>query len=152
MKQVKIQIPSLVENIRVVESFIDNSKDTFHIEDDIYGNIMVAVTEAVNNAIRHGNKFDKDKNVYLSLFVDPDRIKFEVEDEGQGFDYTNLIDPTAPENLENPGGRGIFLIRHLADEVEFYKDGRNVQLTFLLSTPSEATEADQDAASTSYQA
>jgi len=150
MKQVKIQIPSLVENIRVVESFIDNSKDTFHIEDDIYGNIMVAVTEAVNNAIRHGNKFDKDKNVYLSLFVDSDRVKFEVEDEGQGFDYTNLIDPTAPENLENPGGRGIFLIRHLADEVEFSKDGRCVQLTFLLSTPSESAGADHST-STNYQ-
>ena len=137
MKQVKIQIPSLVENIRVVESFIDNSKDTFHIEDDIYGNIMVAVTEAVNNAIRHGNKFDKDKNVFLSLQVDTDRVKFEVEDQGEGFDYTNLLDPTAPENIENPGGRGIFLIRHLADEVEFQKDGRNVQLTFLLPTSQE---------------
>ena len=136
MKQVKIQIPSLVENIRVVESFIDNSKDTFHIEDDIYGNIMVAVTEAVNNAIRHGNKFDKDKNVFLSLSVDQNLVKFEIEDEGTGFDYTNLIDPTAPENLENPGGRGIFLIRHLADEVEFRKDGRNVQLTFMLPTTS----------------
>ncbi|UOQ54135.1 ATP-binding protein [Hymenobacter cellulosivorans] len=140
MKQVKIQIPSLVENIRVVESFIDNSKDTFHIEDDIYGNIMVAVTEAVNNAIRHGNKFDKDRNVYLSLYVDKDRVKFEVEDEGEGFDYTDLLDPTAPENLENPGGRGIFLIRHLADEVEFTKDGRNVQLTFLLA-PAETDES-----------
>lgn len=141
MKQVKIQIPSLVENIRVVESFIDNSKDTFHIDDDIYGNIMVAVTEAVNNAIRHGNKFDKDKNVFLSLFVEPDRVKFEIEDEGTGFDYTNLSDPTAPENLENPGGRGIFLIRHLADEVEFQKEGRHVQLTFMLPAPS--TEAEQ---------
>ncbi len=70
--------------------------------------------------------------------MDPDRVRFEVEDEGQGFDYTNLIDPTAPENLENPGGRGIFLrIRHLADEVEFNKEGRNVQLTFMLSSPSE---------------
>jgi serine/threonine-protein kinase RsbW len=132
MKQVKIQIPSLVENIRVVESFIDNSKETFHIEDDIYGNIMVAVTEAVNNAIRHGNKFDKDKNVLLSLSVDNDRVTFEIEDQGPGFDYTNLLDPTAPENLENPGGRGIFLIRHLADEVEFTKDGRKVELTFFL--------------------
>lgn len=141
MKQVKIQIPSLVENIRVVESFIDNSKDAFQIEDDIYGNIMVAVTEAVNNAIRHGNKFDKDKNVYLSLYVSPDRVTFEVEDEGQGFDYTNLIDPTAPENLENPGGRGIFLIRHLADEVEFRKEGRNVQLTFLLPTATPGSDA-----------
>ncbi|RYU78605.1 ATP-binding protein [Hymenobacter persicinus] len=139
MKQVKIQVPSLVENIRVVESFIDNSKETFHIEDDIYGNIMVAVTEAVNNAIRHGNKFDKDKNVYLSLYVNKDRVKFEVEDEGDGFDYDNLLDPTAPENLENPGGRGIFLIRHLADEVEFNKDGRNVQLTFFLA-PTTADE------------
>ena len=149
MKQVKIQIPSLVENIRVVESFIDNSKDTFHIEDDIYGNIMVAVTEAVNNAIRHGNKFDKDKNVFLSLFVDQDRVKFEIEDEGTGFDYTNLIDPTAPENLENRGGRGIFLIRHLADEVEFTKDGRNVQLTFMLPTPSSSETALNNANSAS---
>ncbi|MBG8554555.1 MULTISPECIES: ATP-binding protein [Hymenobacter] len=146
MKQVKIQIPSLVENIRVVESFIDNSKDTFHIEDDIYGNIMVAVTEAVNNAIRHGNKFDRDKNVHLSLQVDANRVKFEVEDQGPGFDYTNLIDPTAPENLENPGGRGIFLIRHLADEVEFSKDGRNVQLTFFL-TPEGADSATASEAS-----
>jgi serine/threonine-protein kinase RsbW len=132
MKQVKIQIPSLVENIRVVESFIDNSKDTFQIEDDIYGNIMVAVTEAVNNAIRHGNKFDKDKNVYLSLYVNPNQLKFEIEDEGTGFDFNNLDDPTSPENLENPGGRGIFLIRHLADEVEFSKDGRRLELTFAL--------------------
>ena len=140
MKQVKIQIPSLVENIRVVESFIDNSKDTFHIEDDIYGNIMVAVTEAVNNAIRHGNKFDKDKNVYLSLYVKPDQLKFEIEDEGSGFNYDNLEDPTAPENLENPGGRGIFLIRHLADEVEFSKDGRRVELTFILTPAPGTTE------------
>jgi serine/threonine-protein kinase RsbW len=143
MKQVKIQIPSLVENIRVVESFIDNSKDTFQIEDDIYGNIMVAVTEAVNNAIRHGNKFDKDKNVYLSLYVNPNQLKFEIEDEGTGFDYNNLDDPTAPENLENPGGRGIFLIRHLADEVEFSKDGRRLELTFALhpGTPETVEQA-----------
>ena len=138
MKQVKIQIPSLVENIRVVESFIDNSKDTFEIEDDIYGNIMVAVTEAVNNAIRHGNKFDKDKNVYLSLYVEPDHLKFEIEDEGEGFSYDNLDDPTAPENLENPGGRGIFLIRHLADAVEFSKEGRRIELTFQLHPAAEA--------------
>lgn len=144
MKQVKIQIPSLVENIRVVESFIDNSKDTFQIEDDIYGNIMVAVTEAVNNAIRHGNKFDKDKYVYLSLYVQPNQLKFEIEDEGMGFNHENLEDPTAPDNLESPGGRGIFLIRHLADAVEFSNEGRRVELTFQLApteTPSPATAA-----------
>jgi serine/threonine-protein kinase RsbW len=133
MNQLKIQIPSLIENIRVVESFIDNSKEKFNIEDDIYGNIMVAVTESVNNAIRHGNKFDKDKNVLLSLFVEQDRIKFEIEDEGNGFNYEALSDPTAPENLENPGGRGIFLMRNLSDEVEFQNEGRKVQLTFFIN-------------------
>ncbi|GAB3195040.1 serine/threonine-protein kinase RsbW [Pontibacter aydingkolensis] len=130
MNQVKIQIPSLIENIRVVESFIDNSKDEFEFEDDIYGNIMVAVTESVNNAIRHGNKFDKDKNVYLTLQVDHNQLTFEVEDEGPGFDYENLPDPTSPENLENPGGRGIFLMRNLCDQVNFEENGKKVQLVF----------------------
>ncbi|GAB2543379.1 ATP-binding protein [Rufibacter soli] len=130
MNQVKIQIPSIIENIRIVESFIDNSREKFQIEDDIYGNIMVAVTESVNNAIRHGNKFDKDKNVYLSLFVEPNQLRFEIEDEGSGFDPNSLSDPTAPENLENPGGRGIFLMRNLCDDVTFSNDGRTVSLTF----------------------
>ncbi|WP_205501138.1 MULTISPECIES: ATP-binding protein [Hymenobacteraceae] len=130
MNQVKIQIPSIIENIRIVESFIDNSREKFQIEDDIYGNIMVAVTESVNNAIRHGNKFDKDKNVYLSLFVEPNKLRFEVQDEGNGFDPESLTDPTAPENLENPGGRGIFLMRNLCDDVTFSNDGRTVSLTF----------------------
>ncbi|PRY14996.1 serine/threonine-protein kinase RsbW [Pontibacter ummariensis] len=130
MNQVKIQIPSLIENIRVIESFIDNSKEEFDFEDDIYGNIMVAVTESVNNAIRHGNKFDKDKNVYLTLQVEENKLLFEVEDEGPGFDYENLPDPTAPENLENPGGRGIFLMQNLCDEVNFMEDGKKVQLIF----------------------
>ncbi|AKQ47066.1 serine/threonine protein kinase [Rufibacter radiotolerans] len=130
MNQVKIQIPSIIENIRIVESFIDNSREKFQIEDDIYGNIMVAVTESVNNAIRHGNKFDKDKNVYLSLFVEPNQLRFEIEDEGSGFDPNSLSDPTAPENLENPGGRGIFLMRNLCDDVTFSNNGRTVSLTF----------------------
>ena len=130
MNQVKIQIPSLIENIRVVESFIDNSKDEFEFEDDIYGNIMVAVTESVNNAIRHGNKFDKDKNVYLTLQVEENQLTFEIEDEGPGFDFENLPDPTAPENLENPGGRGIFLMRNLCDQVNFEENGKKVQLVF----------------------
>ena len=133
MNQVKIQIPSIIENIRIVESFIDNSKDKFQIEDDIYGNIMVAVTESVNNSIRHGNKFDKDKNDFLSLIVNEDHLKFEVEDEGSGFDTESLPDPTAVENLENPGGRGIFLMRNLSDEVKFSNNGKTVQLTFFLN-------------------
>ena len=130
MNSLKIQIPSLPENIRIVESFIDNAKDQFNIDDDIYGNIMVAVTESVNNAIRHGNKLDKNKNVMLSVFAEETQLRFTIEDEGSGFNPDHLPDPTAPENLDKLGGRGIFLMKHLSDKVSFSKEGRCVELTF----------------------
>lgn len=130
MDSIKIQIPSLTENIRIIESFIDNAKEKFSLDDDIYGNIMIAVTESVNNAIKHGNNNDNSKNVSLSLSLNENIIKFIIEDEGNGFDYSNLPDPTSPENLDKPGGRGIFLMRHLSDEVNFKDNGRVVELSF----------------------
>ncbi len=133
MKNIRIEIPSLSENIRMIESFIDNAKDKYQLNDDIYGNIMIAVTEAVNNAIKHGNRSDSGKNVSLALSLEEGMIKFRVEDEGSGFDYHNLPDPTAPENLEKPGGRGIFLMKHLADEVDFTNQGRVVELSFYIN-------------------
>jgi serine/threonine-protein kinase RsbW len=134
MKNIRIEIPSLSDNIRMIESFIDNAKEKFHLNEDIYGNIMIAVTEAVNNAIRHGNKGDSSKNVCLGLSLEEGMIKFRVEDEGTGFDFHNLPDPTAPENLEKPGGRGIFLMKHLADEVDFSEKGKVVELSFYINT------------------
>ena len=134
MNSITIQVPSLSENIRMIESFIDNAKERFHLDDDIYGNIMIAVTEAVNNAIKHGNSNDKTKNVMLSLSLEESLIKFVVKDEGIGFDYNHLPDPTAPENLEKPGGRGIFLMKHLSDEVEFKDKGRIVELSFYMNS------------------
>lgn len=132
MDTIQIQIPSLAENIRIVESFIDNAKERFSLNDDIYGNIMIAVTESVNNAIIHGNKGESDKNVSLMLKVDESILKFTIKDEGRGFDYNSLPDPTSPENLDKPGGRGIFLMRHLCDEVQFTDEGRQVILSFYL--------------------
>ena len=134
MKSIRIQIPSLSENIRMIESFIDNAKEKFHLDDDIYGNIMIAVTEAVNNAIKHGNNSDATKNVSLSLSLEETLIKFQIEDEGKGFDFHTLPDPTSPENLEKPGGRGIFLMKHLSDEVKFKDNGRVVELSFYINS------------------
>jgi serine/threonine-protein kinase RsbW len=133
MKKINIEIPSLSENIRMIESFIDNAREKYHLDDDIYGNIMIAVTEAVNNAIKHGNQNNSGKNVSLSLALEEGIIKFRVEDEGNGFDYEHLPDPTAPENLEKPGGRGIFLMKHLADEVAFNEKGKVVELSFYMN-------------------
>ena len=132
MQNINIQIPSLPDNIRIIESFIDNAKEKFKLNDDIYGNIMISVTESVNNAIKHGNRNTKSKNVSISLALDNTQLKFIIEDEGNGFDFHDLPDPTAPENIEKPGGRGIFLMKHLADEVVFTKEGSVVELTFYI--------------------
>ncbi len=133
MNTINIQIPSISENIRMIESFIDNAKEKFQLNDDIYGNIMIAVTEAVNNAIKHGNDNDKSKNVSLSLSMQESMIQFLIKDEGLGFDYENLSDPTSPENVEKIGGRGIFLMKHLSDEVEFKEKGKIVKLSFYIN-------------------
>lgn len=118
----------------MIESFIDNAKERFHLDEDLYGNIMIAVTEAVNNAIKHGNGGNSAKNVFLSLTLDENLLKFVVKDEGHGFDPNGLPDPTAPENIEKPGGRGIFLMKHLSDEVEFRENGKTVELSFYMNS------------------
>ena len=133
VKNISIEIPSLAENIRIIESFIDNAKEKYHLDDDIYGNIMIAVTEAVNNAIKHGNKDNSSKNVSISLSLEDGMIKFKIQDEGSGFDFHKLPDPTAPENISKPGGRGIFLMKHLSDEVNFKENGKVVELSFYVN-------------------
>ncbi len=130
MNEITISIPSLTENIRIVESFIDNAKDKLDLSDDIYGNIMIAITESVNNAIIHGNASDKKKNVELRCAMEDNVVVFYVTDEGTGFDYNSLPDPTAPENIDKPGGRGIFLMKALCDELQFQEEGRRVKLSF----------------------
>lgn len=134
MKSIKIEIPSISDNIRIIESFIDNAKEKYRLDEDIYGNIMIAVTEAVNNAIKHGNQGNSAKNVLLSLSLNEGLLKFTIEDEGSGFDFHQLPDPTSPENIAKPGGRGIFLMKHLSDEVNFKDNGKVVELSFYLNS------------------
>lgn len=133
MKSIKISIPSLIENITIIESFIDNAKEKFQINDDIYGNIMISVTECVSNAIIHGNNRNKNKKVNIELKFFENQLKFIIEDQGEGFDYQSLKDPTSPEHLEKTGGRGVFIMKHLSDEVEFEDQGRKTVLTFYMN-------------------
>ncbi len=122
----------MIENIQIIESFIDNAKEEFEINDDMYGNIMISVTECISNAIVHGNQSDSSKLVHLELQMEPGLLRCSIEDEGNGFDFNQLPDPTDPENLEKTGGRGIFLMKHLSDEVKFEDGGKKTVLSFYL--------------------
>lgn len=129
----EINFPSRIENLTLVEKMIDKVCEEFRVNEDHYGNILIALTEAVNNAILHGNKQDPTKNITLSFENKDHNLLFIVEDEGDGFDFQHLPDPTDPANLEKPNGRGVFLMKNLADEVNFSRDGRRVELKFKAS-------------------
>jgi serine/threonine-protein kinase RsbW len=127
----KITFSSVLENIHVAENLVDEVCAEYRVKEDYYGEILISITEAVNNAIVHGNKLDTSKSVTITFEVAGEKsMRFTVEDEGPGFDYSNLPDPTAPENIEKPHGRGVFLMRNLADRCSFEDSGRVVVLDF----------------------
>jgi serine/threonine-protein kinase RsbW len=125
--------PSLKENVTLVEKFIDEICQFYNIGDENYGNILVAVTEAVSNAIFHGNRLNPDKSVRFFYETKANNLCFTVEDEGSGYNPDTLPDPTDPSNLEVPNGRGVFLMRKLTDDIKFLNDGRRVELYFRIA-------------------
>ncbi|WP_027419724.1 ATP-binding protein [Crocinitomix catalasitica] len=126
-----IEIESQLKNLTQVESLIDQVCEDLRVSEDSYGNILIAVTEAVNNAIVHGNQNQPTKKVKVDVVKIDTGVIFMVMDEGKGFDFNNLPDPTAPENIERPDGRGIFLMKNLSDEVVFDLNGSKVNITFV---------------------
>lgn len=129
----QIELNSNSDSIAEVEKLIDEVCEINKVNQDYYGNILIAITEAVNNAIVHGNKKDPLKKFSVVCASDEEKLTFRVKDQGQGFDFDNLPDPTDPANIEKPNGRGVFLMRNLADEVNFEDNGRVVELNFHLS-------------------
>ncbi|MDW8274327.1 MAG: ATP-binding protein [Chitinophagales bacterium] len=127
-----LEFPSEIHNIVLVEKFVEDLRDEYKFGDDVYGNILVCLTEAANNAILHGNKKDPLKLVRIFADHDPAHrvLTLVVKDEGAGFDYNNLPDPTSPENLEKTTGRGVFLIMQLADLVIFSDNGATCEMQF----------------------
>ena len=127
-----LTITSDPHNIAQVEAYIEDIRAKFNIADDAYGNILISLTEAANNAIIHGNDSDPSKTVTITAALDPrgKALNFTITDQGKGFDHNNLPDPTAPENIDQPCGRGVFLMMQLADMVVFSNHGSTVEMQF----------------------
>lgn len=125
-----LSIPSEFVSINKVENLIDNICAKLQVKEDYYGNVLIAVTEAVNNAIQHGNNMRSELEVGLAVSDKETDFCFSIKDQGEGFDFKNLPDPTSPENLEKEDGRGIFLMKSLAEEVEFEDGGSSVNIYF----------------------
>jgi len=117
-------------NINIVEQLVDELSEKLELNPDMYGNMLVCVVEATRNAIIHGNRLDPHKEVKIHIENNNNELVFIFTDEGKGFDFENIPDPTAPENLEKPFGRGIFLIKNLSDGMEFFNHGTQIKIVF----------------------
>jgi len=133
MDKLEFSIISEIGNIVKVENFINYFTDTYLIEPDTFGRINLSVIEAVNNAILYGNRQDPEKRVYFSVEEKDAKLYVTVKDEGEGFDFTYIPDPTLPDNIEKVTGRGLFLMKTLSDELLFEDNGSKVILVFNLS-------------------
>src|SRR5690606_16828395 len=111
-----LKLASDPKNVARIESFVDHLVHKYGISSDVSCNILISLTEAVTNAIIHGNARDCNKQVLVRLKKDKNKLAFIISDEGCGFDFDNLPDPTSPENLLKIGGRGVFLMRQLSDD------------------------------------
>jgi len=127
-----ITIPSNLEHINLIEKIIDEITEKLSVTPDVYGKILIASIEGVNNAIVHGNKFDESKVVNININVGQNRITVTIADQGNGFNPNNVPDPTTPENRENISGRGVFLMKKLSDDITFENNGSTVKMIFYL--------------------
>ena len=125
-----LKLASDFQSIATIEKLIDKVCSNIGVNEESYGNVLIAVTEAVNNAIQHGNKQNGALEIDVSVLDSTKNICFSVKDEGPGFDFNNLPDPTSPDNILKENGRGIFLMKNLADKVEFTDEGNKVSLFF----------------------
>jgi serine/threonine-protein kinase RsbW len=126
----RLKVESRMSNLRVIENAIDEMTGAIGINQDNYGKILVATLEAVNNAIKHGNKDNPQKLVDVEIEYDKDEIRITVTDEGEGFNPAGIADPTMPENIEELSGRGVFLMTKLSDSIKFNEKGNSVIMSF----------------------
>ena len=129
----KLILKSDLDQIPLLEEFLIEVCETYEVNDDIFPDMMLAVTEATSNAIIHGNEFDPSKEVIISLDVNLPRLIFSIIDQGNGFNPDNLPSPVDDGNLLKSGGRGVYLMKHYAEDVSFNDKGNEVLITFNLN-------------------
>jgi len=127
-RQLKYNLKTSIFEIDNIPNYLDEALTGMNVPPEKYNNILLAITEAVNNAIIHGNKNDINKTIDLEFILTDDFLKVIVTDEGEGFDLNKVPDPTLPENLLSEHGRGIFIMKHFVDEIKVEKSPQGSSL------------------------
>lgn len=121
-------IPSRLEAIPEVVTCVVGKLIDLALAKEIISAVRLSLQEAMVNAVKHGNKLDPGLVVRVEIEVEPKQLIIQVCDQGEGYDYKNIPSPVEPQNLEKLKGRGIYLIKHLMDKVEFLNEGSTIRM------------------------
>jgi serine/threonine-protein kinase RsbW len=124
-ERIEFIIPSIIDHLHTVLNYLIERTTRLGLVQST-SNLFVALDEAIANAIKHGNKSDPEKIVTIIAELTPSEATFTIIDQGDGFDLSNLPDPTDPEYIMRPCGRGVMLIYHIMDEVRYNTRGNKV--------------------------
>ncbi len=127
-----ITLSSVHEHLEQIVEEAEAFVTSFSSDEDLVYRVVLLTTEAVTNAMKHGNRFDPDKLVTVAFKALDDRIEIDVSDEGEGFNWQGVRNPLEEENLMRDSGRGVYLIEALADEFRYEMGGRKLHMVFRL--------------------
>lgn len=129
-KQIELKIKSDIKSFGEIENFIMELYKKEGFSRKTFCRMYLSVSEAVNNAIKHGNKLDPSKYVDITFVDTINSYLFQIKDQGLGFDYESIPDPTLEENIKKESGRGIYIMEKYADMIDFENNGSTVKLIF----------------------
>jgi len=129
----EIVLESSFDEVEHLEDYVNELQNWADFNDEDYARIMLTLSEAVTNAIVHGNKENPEKRVTIRSELTDGTLSISVKDEGAGFDPSNIPDPLKEENLLNIGGRGVYLIKQYADDLQFNENGTKLEMLFKLN-------------------
>jgi serine/threonine-protein kinase RsbW len=132
-ENIEFELPSALSLMHIVLEYLLKRVEKLGVCKPEQNNLFVALDEAFVNAIKHGNKYDPEKLVRITADVSAAEARFTIEDEGEGFDVSNIPDPLDPENLFKTSGRGVLFIHNIMDEVTY--NSRGNRLTMIKKAP-----------------
>lgn len=115
------------KELKKVENFIRLLFKEENLPEESFNKVLLCVSEAVINSIEHGNKNIKGKSVTIEVSCRNKELYITVTDEGDGFNYSEVADPTLKENIKNETGRGIYIMKSISDKVDFREAGKCVE-------------------------
>lgn len=131
-KEFRLVLESRVDSLSAFERFLAGFRDSFSIYDVHYINILFTVSEALQNAIVYGNKYDDQKKIFVLVRYSSNQVSFIIEDQGSGFDLDKIEDPTALPAYDKIG-HGIFIMRKLSDRLFYSEGGKRLHIVFNLN-------------------